>query len=1388
MATAPTSPAKRRLPLWAWLAMGAGAMLVLLAALAIGLRYWIASDSGRSFLVSQIDGRKVGPLGVIRISGLDGDPLGAATVADIAFVDDDGVWMRARNARVEWTPTRLLRGDLEIAAVHVREVEVLRRPRTTYESSGEPGPNIGINLQEAAVDELKIAGGVFGTAASYRLAGGVARGRDGAGFLRIAVAPLTGPGDRIEADATWTADGALEGEASAIGPANGVLAGLLQAPEDTAIALDASIAGQVTAFTGALKLNMGDQPVLTLDVSRAGDDARFDADIAAGRWPLLDAVSQRTGDALRIEGRADLADRTAAPASLVLAAPAGRIELTGVANLDDPALPDTLQLNASGVDLARLAPDIAGRLDARGVLTLNGLVDLSWQGDAAVANLAFPSGQAVRVAGPLSLGVKGASISWRADALEGSGVRLDALDRLAPADYALGSRGSVNVATGIVEISQAQVRGAPGSVSARGTYGVDSGALDFAGSASLERLADLAPLSGAARGQWTVKRSSPTAPIRITADVAGRGVSAPNATLADLLGSAPRVKLSAVAHRGRFVVESGDVQAQGLSARMSGRVADSGAISGRAQGRLLRPLQLGSARLTSLGFIATVSGETASPRVNLRIDNGDVDLPGFPLAGVEGSAALTFGDQISGRFTLAGSAGGQPARVDGRVSGSGGDIRLAGVTGRIGGVDITAPQLAFADGAVRADFTANGSLAGLAGIESGALSASGELTAGDDGLVFDLDGRLSDLRRGPVLIRQLTFTGEAAGDTARVSGRLQGRIGARADIAYDVDARRDDDGAWAGGLALTGEYDRRPVATPQPVAWTYGADAWSVDGALNAFGGRLDLLASATPDGVRNRIEIADVELLALTRIARVNAQSGRMNGRVSGVSDFSNPAPGPATGDLTLTVADANPVGVTADPVTFRVAATLRDSVVAGTARGEGQGFTLTAEGRTRITEGEDFAITLDPGAPLAADLAVNGRADQLWAIFGPEGQTLRGQINSDVRVSGTVGEPDLDGDFAIADGAFEHGETGLRLTRIAADGVFTQRSARLTRFTASDANGGALTAQGAIDWVDEIDGGVTFTATRLRALGRDDRFAIVSGDGAVSLDTDAIRITGALAVEQARFSIEQPAAATIPTLPGLRRVGFGRADDADEPVPADRFQPVLFDIGVKADRRVFVTGRGVDSEWSADFKVGGSASAPRVDGSARLVRGSLDLAGRRFDLDSSLVQLAGPVSSARVDISATRDAEDVDATVRVSGTPDDLAFTLSSTPSLPQDEILSRVLFGRSAAQLSALEAAQLAAGLTQLAGGQAAFDPASLLRNATGLDRISFGASDGAATVSAGKYLADDVYLQVGAGGEGGVGAEVEWEPIDNVSIISSAQGNGDTRIAVRWKRDY
>jgi translocation and assembly module TamB len=1377
-------PAKRRkLPLWTRFILGVVVALLVLAVTAVGLRYWITSDGGRAFIASQIDGRRIGPLGTLRIQGgLTGDPLQAASLADIALVDDDGVWLRAKDVRVEWTPEKLFSGELEIHAIHVRLVDVLRVPRTTYESQRNPPPDIGLKLDEVIIEELKLAETIFKSDATYRISGGLARPRDGSGFARLNLQPLTGPGDIVDASAEWSAEGALSGKAMAVGPAGGLIASFIQPPEGVHVALSANLDGTLTNLTADAKLLFNDDTVVSLDVSREGDAASLTATLDAGLWPMLAPLNRRAGGPMTLTGNAGLADIKRAPLSLTLNAPAGRLDFSTVGNLEAVEFPEPAILSAQGLDLGLVAAPVTGKADARGEIRLIGLTDFEWKGDVTGTNITWPSGAASKVTGPLTIAKDGPSIYWETSDAIVDGGRVSSLKQLAPARYTVATRGDVNLRTRLVEINQAQVQGVPGEATGRGSYTIGTGAFNFAGAASFARLSDLAPLTGSARGQWTVTRSSDEAPIRITADATGRQVSSRIAALAQLAGSQPNAQIAGVVRDGHFSLESGRFQGAGVNATMTGRIADSGVITARATGALSRPLKLPGATIRTLAFAANVRGQIAAPRVDLDVSNGALDVAGLKVERVAGEAQATLGDKLAGDFTLSGGSEDQLLAVAGRLQGANGGYGISNLNARLGGVQLTAPLLSYDDGVFSAAFDANGSLQGFGGLDRGTVAARGKVTLGEE-MTLDVSGQLANLRRGPLRIELLSFDADAANDSATLKGRIKGTTGAPMDIAYNAAGDRSDD-VWTGTATLEGSVDQQPISTARPANWSYGAGAWMMDAELAAFGGTMDADVSSSAEAASASFDVVNLDLRVLSRLARITP----INGRVTGKSTFRNGAE-PATADMQIAITNANPVGVTADPVNVNLTGRLREGQLTTIATGSGQGFKLEAGSQLRMLGGEGFNIAPDRTAPLEARLTLKGRAEQMWALFGPEGQALRGQLDADVRAAGTLARPVLTGGFSMADGAYEHGETGLRLVGIAATGAFDQRSARITELSANDTQGGRLTGEGVIDWEDGVDGSIRFSAANLRALGRDDRSAVLSGDGAVTLDEEAIRVSGEFDVSQARISVEQPASASIPTLPIVRRVNFPNQELETEngETPAWR-KPIQLNLHIKAPRRVVVYGRGLDTEWSADFRIEGSIANPTVKGTATLVRGDLALAGRRFEFDTGSINLDGPLRTARIDISAQRTAEDIDARVHVTGSPSDPKFSLESTPSLPQDEILARVLFGRSASELSAFEAAQLAAGLAQLAGGQAGFDPVGLVRQATGLDRVAIGASGGIATVSAGKYVADDVYLQVGAGGEGGIGAEVEWEPRENLSIISSAQGNGDTKIAVRWKRDY
>jgi len=205
-----------------------------------------------------------------------------------------------------------------------------------------------------------------------------------------------------------------------------------------------------------------------------------------------------------------------------------------------------------------------------------------------------------------------------------------------------------------------------------------------------------------------------------------------------------------------------------------------------------------------------------------------------------------------------------------------------------------------------------------------------------------------------------------------------------------------------------------------------------------------------------------------------------------------------------------------------------------------------------------------------------------------------------------------------------------------------------------------------------------------------------------------------------------------------------------------------------------------------NVNARVTGTIARPTLSGTARVVRGDYDFAGKRFVFDErGTVTLSTNPERIRLNLIATRDDPALTATIRVTGTAARPEIALTSTPALPQDEILSQVLFGRSASQLSGFEAAQLAAGVAALAGG-GGFDVIGNLRELAGLDRLSFGGEASGLTVAGGRYITDDVYLEIIGGGENGAAVNVEWQVRRNLTISSKFGGQGDASLSIRWRR--
>jgi translocation and assembly module TamB len=159
------------------------------------------------------------------------------------------------------------------------------------------------------------------------------------------------------------------------------------------------------------------------------------------------------------------------------------------------------------------------------------------------------------------------------------------------------------------------------------------------------------------------------------------------------------------------------------------------------------------------------------------------------------------------------------------------------------------------------------------------------------------------------------------------------------------------------------------------------------------------------------------------------------------------------------------------------------------------------------------------------------------------------------------------------------------------------------------------------------------------------------------------------------------------------------------------------------------------------------GTVANPVPNGELRLIRGTLSVIGTTLNFTEGTISFSGAgISNPSLHFVATSATASITAKLIVDGSARDPKITLSSVPDLPQDEILSQLLFNTSTAKLNPVQLLQIAAALASLSGATSGVgDPLEKLRTTFGLDRLSIGSSStGSPTLEAGRYLTRGVYL--------------------------------------------
>ncbi len=470
----------------------------------------------------------------------------------------------------------------------------------------------------------------------------------------------------------------------------------------------------------------------------------------------------------------------------------------------------------------------------------------------------------------------------------------------------------------------------------------------------------------------------------------------------------------------------------------------------------------------------------------------------------------------------------------------------------------------------------------------------------------------------------------------------------------------------------------------------------------------------------------------------------------------------------------------------------------ISGTARQDSGGYRidLRGNGPGQIAAQVNGTLANDLGT---ADLAIAGSGEAGLANLIISPRSVSGRVGYDLRLSGPLALGSLSGRVTLSDGRISDPNLGLSLQDVQAIGQVSGGTLQLSA-TSGLSSGGRLRIDGPLQLDGRREADLSITLDGLRLYDPELYETRVSGSLALRgpLSGGAL-LSGALQLGDTEIQVPASGFSSAAELVDIRHI----RDSA--PVRDTRRKAGLLaaiaaggrgssaaaaiglDVTISAPARVFVRGRGIDAELGGELRLLGSTVDVRPSGGFNLIRGRIDILGRRLLLSRADLVLEGSLVP-QISIAADTESDGIISTVTVEGPADDPVVTFASSPDLPQEEVLARLLFGRGLDTISALQAAQLANAVAVLAG-RGGVGLVGNLRKNFGLDDLDVStAADGTTALRAGKYISDNVYTEIEVDQEGKSRINLNLDLRDGVTVKGRVGADGETGIGVYLQRDY
>ncbi|MGH8198135.1 MAG: translocation/assembly module TamB domain-containing protein [Steroidobacteraceae bacterium] len=346
-------------------------------------------------------------------------------------------------------------------------------------------------------------------------------------------------------------------------------------------------------------------------------------------------------------------------------------------------------------------------------------------------------------------------------------------------------------------------------------------------------------------------------------------------------------------------------------------------------------------------------------------------------------------------------------------------------------------------------------------------------------------------------------------------------------------------------------------------------------------------------------------------------------------------------------------------------------------------------------------------------------------------------GEMALDFTVAGRVGAPALEGEARLTRGSLDFYQANLRLRDLRS--TIRLQDTSLSLKAEGKAGDGSLDIDGRLGWRNRRLGGeLKLTGDRLLVADVPEARVLASPDLRFVLDGRHMNVSGSVEIPEARIAPADTADAVLVS--------------ADEQIVRPETQPgtvepfeVTTDVRVSLGTKVRIKAYGLSGTVTGAVR---TRTAPReasvASGELEVVDGEYRAYGRELEVErGKLLFTGGPVTDPGVDLRASRELPGYTVGVIARGPLRRPQLRLFSEPSLPQEQIASMLIVGRSSIQGQDGDDAD-STGWGQQGGAMLA----GQLGNYVGLDDVGLTQdSDTGSELVLGKYLSPRLYVSYG-----------------------------------------